>query len=156
MTIRVSVCDVIASLFINYLVGCISYRPPHNFVKIAFIILFIRWAVYRTDHLIISLELPLLFIYQVGCISYRPPYNFVRIAFIYQVGCIYCTDHIIISLELPLFIRWAVYRTDHLRIVSPGSMPVGYFGFSSVTPPPHHILVCALTATFLDGLLAIF
>ena len=34
--------------------------------------------------------------------------------------------------------------------------PLGnsYFGFSSVTPPPHHILVCALTAAFLDGFLS--
>ena len=44
---------------------------------------FIRWAVYRTDHLIISLELPLFI------------YLFIRWA-------VYRTDHLIISLELPL------------------------------------------------------
>ena len=48
------------------------------------IFLIIRWAVYRTDHLIISLELP-LFIY----------------LFIIR-WAVYRTDHLIISLYLPL------------------------------------------------------
>ena len=37
----------------------------------------------------------------------------------------------------------------------PTSTAGGYFGFSSV-PLPRHILVCALTAAFLDGFLSIF
>ena len=45
----------------------------------------------------------------------------------------------------------------------PAGTAGGYFGFSSVTPPPppprpppRHILVCALTATFLDGFFSNF
>ena len=59
-------------IIIIYQVGCISYRPPYNFVRIAFIIylfIIIRWAVSNTDHLMILLKLPLFIIYyQVGCI----------------------------------------------------------------------------------------
>ena len=49
-------------------------------------------------------------------------------------------------------------------LYSPAGTTGGYFGFSSVTPPqspprpppPRHILVCALTAAFLDGFLSKF
>ena len=37
--------DYYRKYYYYYQVGCISYRPPYNFVRIAFIYLFIRWAV---------------------------------------------------------------------------------------------------------------
>ena len=43
-----------------------------------------------------------------------------------------------------------------LLLYPPAGSAGGYFGFSSVTPPPRHILVCALTAAFLDRFLSNF
>ena len=82
----------------NNQVGCITYRPPYNFVRIAFIIylfirwsvvfdrspivfvqifflyLFIRWAVSNTDHLIILLKLPLLLFIIYLFFLFRPTF----------------------------------------------------------------------------------
>ena len=52
-------------LFLLFIRWSVNDRSPIDFVRIFFLSLFIRWAVYRTDHLIISLELP-LFIYWSG------------------------------------------------------------------------------------------
>ena len=47
--------------------------------------------------------------------------------------------------------------TNEFLLYPPAGTAGGYFGFSSVMPrPPRHILVCALTAAFLDGFLSNF